>query len=188
VALRVSFTGDLGWEIYVDESRQLALYDALFATGADLGVRPVGGRSLLSLRVEKGYGSWGREYSPEYWPQEVGLDRLIKLDKPDFLGRGAYLKLKDTPPRERLVTFEVETTTADAVGGEPIFTPDGEPVGRVSSGAYGHSVGASIALGFVKTAHAAPGAEFDIAILGLPHRARLLAAPPFDPKGERLRG
>jgi dimethylglycine dehydrogenase len=187
VALRVSFTGDLGWEIYVDEAKQLDLYDALLETGADLGVRPVGGRSLLSLRVEKGYGSWGREYSPEYWPQEVGLDRLIKLDKPDFLGRAAYLKLKDKPPREKLVTFEIRTTTADANGGEPIFTPDGEPVGRVSSGAFGHSVGASIALGFVKTAHAIPGAEFDIAILGIPHRATLLGAPTFDPEGARLR-
>jgi dimethylglycine dehydrogenase len=187
VALRVSFTGDLGWEIYVDEAKQLDLYDALLETGADLGVRPVGGRSLLSLRVEKGYGSWGREYSPEYWPQEVGLDRLIKLDKPDFLGRAAYLKLKDKPPREKLVTFEVQTTTADANGGEPIFTPDGEPVGRVSSGAFGHSVGASIALGVVKTAHAIPGAESDIAILGIPHPATLLGAPTFDPEGARLR-
>ncbi len=188
MALRVSFTGDLGWELYVPEGEQLALYDALFQAGADLGIRPVGSRSLLSLRVEKGYGSWSREYSPEYWPHEVGLERLIKLDKPAFLGREAWLKIKDLPPREKLVVFQVETTNADAVGGEPIFTPAGEPVGRVSSGAYGHSVGASIALGFVKTAHVEAGAPFDIAILGKPHRATLLEQPPFDPSGGRLRG
>ena len=187
VALRVSFTGDLGWEIYADESDQVALYKTLLETGKDLGVRPVGGRSLLSLRIEKGYGSWGREYSPEYWPQEVGLERLIKLDKPEFLGRDAYLKIKDNKPREKLVVLEVETTTADASGGEPIFALDGTPVGRVSSGAYGHSVGASIALGFVNTDYVKDGAQFDVAVLGLPHRAKLLGDPPFDPTGARLR-
>ena len=188
IGLRVSFTGDLGWELYCDETDQLALYEALLEAGSDLGAVPVGGRSLLSLRVEKGYGSWSREYSPEYWPQEVGLDRLVKDGKPAFLGRDAWMKLKDTAPREKLVIFEVETPhNADASGGEPVFTTDGRPAGRVSSGAYGHSVGKSLALGFVKTQLAEPGSEFDIAILGLPHRARLLAEAPFDPKGERLR-
>ena len=189
IALRVSFTGDLGWELYVEEKDQLALYEGLLETGKDLGVRPVGGRSLLSLRVEKGYGSWGREYSPEYWPQEVGLDRLIKLDKPEFLGRDAYIALKDKAPRERLVAFEVETPhNADAVGGEPIFDMGGKPIGRVSSGAYGHSVDKSIALGFIKAAYYKPGATFHIAILGLDHKATLLETAPFDPAGARLRG
>ena len=143
--------------------------------------------ALLSLRVEKGYGSWSREYSPEYWPQEVGLERLIKLDKPEFLGREAYLAIKDEPPREKLVVARVETTNADANGGEPVFLIDGTPVGRVSSGAFGHSVGASIALCFIKTDHAVAGTELDIAILGIPHRAVILEKPPFDAGGERLR-
>ncbi|MBT6278406.1 MAG: GcvT family protein [Chromatiales bacterium] len=188
MALRVSFTGDLGWELYVDASEQVALYEALLNAGADLDVQAVGSRALLSLRVEKGYGSWGREYSPEYWPQEVGLERLIKLDKPEFLGRDAYLALKDRPPREKLVLLEVTANGADAVGGEPIFKPDGTPIGRVSSGAFGHSVGQSLALSFIKTEAAITGAEFDVAILGQPHRAILLEEPPFDPRGERLRG
>jgi dimethylglycine dehydrogenase len=188
IAIRVSFTGDLGWEIYVPEADQLKLYDALLDTGADLGVRPVGGRALLSLRVEKGYGSWGREYSPEYWPQEVGLDRLIKLDKPDFLGRDAYAALADKAPREKLVMLEIAAEEADAVGGEPIFATDGTPVGRVSSGAYGFTVEKSLALAFIKTAHAAPGTELDVAVLGRPHRGVILPEAPFDPKGERLRG
>ncbi len=187
LALRVSFTGDLGWELYIAEEDQLALYDALFEAGRDLGLRPVGGRALGSLRVEKGYGSWGREYSPEYWPQEVGLDRLIKLDKPEFLGREAYLALRDKPAREKLVILAVEVENADAVGGEPIFTLDGTPVGRVSTGAYGFSVDMSLALGFIKSDYVRSGATFDVAILGQPHRARLLDAPPFDPKGARLR-
>ncbi|MCB1367772.1 MAG: aminomethyltransferase family protein, partial [Rhodobacteraceae bacterium] len=188
VAIRVSFTGDLGWELHVAEADQVKLYDALLEAGHDLGVRPVGGRALLSLRVEKGYGSWGREYSPEYWPHEVGLDRLIKRDKPDFLGRAAWLALAEKPPREKLVMIEITANNADATGGEPIFLGDGTPVGRVSSGAYGFSVEKSLALGFVKTAHAAPGTVLDVAVLGRPHRGVILAAPPFDPGGERLRG
>ncbi len=187
LAIRVSFSGDLGWEIYVPIKHQLQLYDALFEAGADLGVSPVGGRALLSLRIEKGYGSWSREYSPEYWPQEVGLERLIKLDKTEFLGREAYLAIKDKPPREKLVLAEVETTNADANGGEPVFLADGTPVGRVSSGSYGHSVGASLALCFIKTDHAVAGTEIDIAILGIPHRAKILQHAPFDAEGERLR-
>ena len=186
-AMRVSFSGDLGWEIYVPIEHQARLYDALLEAGKDLGVRPVGSRALLSLRIEKGYGSWSREYSPEYWPQEVGLERLIKLDKPEFLGREAYLAIKDKPPREKLVVAEVDTTNADASGGEPVFLTDGTPVGRVSSGAYGHSVGASLALCFVKAGHTNAGTQIDIAILGIPHRARILKHPPFDPKGIRLR-
>ncbi len=187
VILRVSFSGDLGWEVYVPVEHQLALFDAILDVGKDLAVCPVGSRSLLSLRVEKGYGSWSREYSPEYWPQEVGLDRLIKLDKPEFLGRAAYLKIKDNPPREKLVIASVEVSSADANGGEPVFLRDGTPVGRVSSGAYGHSVDKSLALCFVKTEYAVPGTELDIAILGLPHKAIILEKPPFDPTGERLR-
>jgi dimethylglycine dehydrogenase len=187
VAIRVSFSGDLGWEIYVPLEHQLALYDALLDKGAAFGARPVGGRALLSLRVEKGYGSWSREYSPEYWPQEVGLDRLIKLDKPEFLGRDAYLAIKDNAPREKLVVVRIEQTESDANGGEPVFLTDGTPVGRVSSGAYGHSVGASLALCFIKAESATAGTELDIAILGTPHRAVILQKPPFDAAGERLR-
>ena len=187
VAIRVSFSGDLGWEVYVPVADQAALYDALLEAGRAHGARPVGSRALLSLRVEKGYGSWSREYSPEYWPQEVGLDRLIKLDKPEFLGREAYLAIKDKPPREKLVVVQVETENADANGGEPVFLGDGTPVGRVSSGAWGHSVGASLALCFVNNQYAVAGTELDVAILGLPHRAVILEKPPFDAAGDRLR-
>lgn len=187
IAIRVSFTGDLGWEIYVPDADQLKLYEALLETGSDLGVRPVGGRALGSLRIEKGYGSWSREYSPEYWPQEVGLDRLVKMDKPEFLGRDAYAALKDKAPREHLVILEVEVENSDASGGEPVFLRDGTPVGRVSSGAYGYTVQKSLALCFIKAEYAGVGNEFDVAILGRPHRAVQLAEAPFDPKGERLR-
>ena len=187
-ALRVSFAGDLGWEVYVPEDQQLKLHEALLETGADLGVIPVGGRSLLSLRVEKGYGSWRREYSPEYWPQKVGLDRLIKLDKPEFPGGKPMLPSKDKAPREKPVTLVMEDTETDATGGEPVFLPDGTPVGRVSSGACGFTADRSVSLCFIKTDQAVPGATFDIAGPGLPHRARMLEGPVFDAQGTRLRG
>ena len=157
------------------------------AEGKQYDIRLVGGRSLLSLRIEKGYGSWGREYSPEYWPHEVGLERLIKMDKTEFLGRDVWEQLSSKEPREKLVMLSIDVTNADAHGGEPVFAKDGTPVGRVSSGAYGHTVQQSLALCLIKTDYVVPGAEFDVAVLGRPHHARYLEKPPFDPEGKKLR-
>ena len=186
VALRVSFTGDLGWELHCRTEDQQTLYAALLEAGTDFGAGPVGSRALMSLRVEKGYGSWSREYSPEWWPQESGLAGLIKLDK-EFLNKTAYVALKDKARRETLQVIEVFETpmNADATGGEPIFKPDGTPVGRVTSGAYGYTVEKSLALGYIRNAKA--GDEVDVMILGVPHRGVILAEPPFDPSGGRLR-
>lgn len=185
IALRVSFTGDLGWELHCDQAEQLRLYETLLAAGKEVGAGPVGSRALMSLRIEKGYGSWSREYSPEYWPQEVGLDRLIKLEKA-FLNKDSYLRVKDKQPREKLSLIHVQDINdADATGGEPIFLPDGTPVGRVTSGTYGYTVGKSLALGYLKGV--AAGCAVDVMILGKPHRGVVLAEPPFDPKGARLR-
>ncbi|WP_372887334.1 FAD-dependent oxidoreductase [Shimia sp.] len=189
LALRVSFTGDLGWEVHCRSEDQAALYRALLAAGEALGAGPVGSRALMSLRIEKGYGSWSREYSPEYWPQEVGLERLCKMDKP-FLNRDALADTLARAPRERLVLLHLDeadtaTSNADATGGEPVFK-DGRGIGKVTSGGYGHSVGMSLALAHVKDA--APGDEVEVMVLGTPHRARILDRPPFDPEGRRLRG
>lgn len=188
LALRVSFTGDLGWELHCATEDQARLYAALIKAGRAFGAGPVGSRALMSLRVEKGYGSWSREYSPEYWPQEVGLDRLCKMDK-EFLNRDAVAEKLAQPARERLVILaldedDVTASNADATGGEPIFK-DGQGIGRVTSGCYGYSVGMSLALGHVK--QAGPGDAVEVMVLGRPHRARILAEPPFDPGGERLR-
>ncbi|MEM8750315.1 MAG: FAD-dependent oxidoreductase [Pseudomonadota bacterium] len=184
LALRVSFTGDLGWELHCATEDQQKLYDALLKAGEALEAGPVGSRALMSLRVEKGYGSWSREYSPEYWPQEVGLERLCKLEK-DFLNKDAVVEVLKNAPREQMVLIAIDDVDkADATGGEPIFK-DGEGIGRVTSGTYGYTVGQSLALGFVK--NAAPGDQVEVYILGQPHKARILQEPPFDPKGERLR-
>ncbi|MEM0946756.1 MAG: FAD-dependent oxidoreductase [Pseudomonadota bacterium] len=187
LALRVSFTGDLGWELHCATEDQSKLYSALLQAGKDFGAGAVGSRALMSLRLEKGYGSWGREYSPEWWPQESKLDWLIKSDK-SFLNKDAWLALAERTPRETLEIFELETESADASGGEPIFLPDGTPVGQVTSGAYGYAVGKSLALGYVKSGTVRPGGIVEVAVLGRPHEARMLAEAPFDPKGHRLRG
>ena len=186
VALRVSFTGDLGWELHCATADQPALYEALLAEGARVGAGPVGSRALMSLRVEKGYGSWGRDYSPEWWPQESRLDGLIREDK-EFLNKAAWLAVRDRAPREVLSLVEIAETPfdADATGGEPIFARDGAPVGRVSSGAYGFTVGKSLALAYLRGVD--PGDEVEVMILGRPHRGVVLSEPPFDPEGRRLR-
>jgi len=189
LALRVSFTGDLGWELHCATGDQATLYAALIAAGKDVGAGPVGSRALMSLRIEKGYGSWSREYSPEYWPQEVGLDRLCKMDK-EFLNKSAVAETLTKPAREQLVILsldaaQTDASNADATGGEPIFK-DGKGIGRITSGAYGYSVGMSLALGYVRGVSA--GDTVDVMVLGKPHRAVILAEPPFDPKGEKLRG
>ncbi len=186
VAIRVSFTGDLGWELHCATDDQVALYAALLDAGRAFGAGPVGSRALMSLRVEKGYGSWGRDYSPEYWPQESGLDRLIKADK-DFLNKSAWQAIADKAPREVMRMLEIDATTADASGGEPVFLVDGTPAGQVSSGAYSYSLGKSLAIAYLKTGLAGPGDSVHVAILGQPHTARVLDRPPFDPDGLRLR-
>ncbi|MBO6776682.1 MAG: FAD-dependent oxidoreductase [Marinibacterium sp.] len=188
LALRVSFTGDLGWELHCRTQDQAKLYAALLEAGRELGAGPVGTRALMSLRIEKGYGSWSREYSPEYWPQEVGLDRLCKMDKA-FLNKSAVAEVLSRPARERLVLLhldeaDVEASQADATGGEPIFK-NGKGIGRVTSGTYGYSVGMSLALGFVQDAE--PGDHVEVMVLGRAHKAQILHEPPFDPKGLRLR-
>jgi dimethylglycine dehydrogenase len=187
VALRVSFTGDLGWELHCAAEDQVQLYTALLDAGRAHGAGPVGSRALMSLRVEKGYGSWGRDYSPEYWPQESGLDRLIRDDK-QFLNKDAWEKIRDLPARDLMMMLEIEATDADASGGEPVFLPDGTPIGQVSSGAYGYSVNTSLAIAYLKAGMVQHGDKVHVAILGQPHEARVLAEPPFDPKGLRLRG
>jgi dimethylglycine dehydrogenase len=186
VAIRVSFTGDLGWELHCAEGDQVALYEALLEAGNALGAGPVGGRALMSMRLEKGYGSWGRDYSPEYWPHESGLAGLIKRDK-DFLNKAAWEAIADKPARETMVLLEIDALEADASGSEPIFATDGTPIGQVSSGAYGYFVGKSLALAYLKAGSASHGDTVHVAILGQPHAARVLERPPFDPDGVRLR-
>jgi dimethylglycine dehydrogenase len=183
---RVSFTGELGFEIYVDAAYELALYDALVEAGRDLGLAHFGGRALNSLRLEKSFGAWLREYTPDYTPFQAGLARFIDFDKGDFVGREAALRLREEAPSHRLVTLVVDAADADAYGDEPVLA-NGRVVGFTTSGGYGHTVERSIALAYLEPAFATAEAELAVTILGDDRPARLAPAPLYDPTGARMR-
>jgi dimethylglycine dehydrogenase len=183
---RISFTGELGYEIWVPADCQLALYDALVSAGADLGLAHFGARSLNSLRLEKSFGNWAREYRPLYTPGEAGLDHFVDVTKPHFTGRDAVLRDRASGPARRLVTFVVDADDADAIGDEPVWH-GGEVVGWITSGGHGHCVGKSIALGYVPAALATVASGFELEILGERRAASLAREPLLDPQGERMR-
>lgn len=184
---RLSFTGDLGYEIWVAPDRLAAVYDLLWAAGASLGLRNVGLKALNAMRLEKNFGTWAREYRPIYGPYEAGLGRFVNLRKGDFIGRAAAQAEKEQGSKRRLVSLVVDVDDADVVGDEPVRLA-GETIGWVTSGGYGHHIERSVALAYVPTAQAVDGAEFEVEILGKMQRAILIASPLFDPTGERMRG
>ncbi len=183
---RVTYTGDLGYEIWVAPEYQLRLYQSIMAAGADLGIRNFGMRALLCMRLEKNFGTWYREFRPIYGPFEAGLDRFIKLDKPDFIGKAAALKEKTDGPKRTRVFMVVDATDSDVMGDEPIWV-DGKVVGWVTSGGFGHYVDQSLAQGYIPTELVRPGMALEIEILGERRPARLQMDPPFDPQAKRMR-
>ncbi len=188
IVQRVSYTGDRGYEIYVPWHHQVALYGVLTEAGADLGLRPFGMRAMMSLRLDKSFGSWMREFKPDYTPLETGLDRFVAYDKPaDFIGKAAALAEREQGVARRLCTFVVDATDADAVAWEPIWHA-GEVVGFVTSGGYSHYARKSIAYGFLPTELIEEGRRVEIEILGEMVPARLYQEPLFDPRNEYLRG
>jgi dimethylglycine dehydrogenase len=185
---RVSYTGDLGYEIYVDAEDQIALHGILAGAGADLGLRPFGMRAMMSLRLEKFFGSWMREFRPEYMPAETGMDRFVSYNKPiDFVGKAAAAREKAEGPTRRLCAFIVDAMDADVVAYEPIFV-EGEVVGFCTSGGYAHHAQQSVALGFLPVELVEEGREVEIEILGEMRPARLITTPLFDADNSRMRG
>jgi len=183
---RISFTGELGYEIWIPADCQIALYDAIVGAGRDLGLAHFGARALNSLRLEKSFGNWAREYRPIYTPQEAGLDRFIALDKGASVGRDAVVRDRQSPPQRRLVTLAVDAGDADALGDEPVWF-EGSVVGWVTSGGYGHCVGRSIALAYMAASAAQAGNACQVEILGERRDATIQARPLYDPTGERMR-
>ncbi len=184
---RITFTGDLGYEFWVESDYALALYERLLAAGADLGLRHFGGRALLSLRLEKSFGTWAREFRPIYDPFEAGLARFVDLRKNDFIGRDAALRARDAGPKRRLVTLVVADDGADAIGDEPVWH-DGKVVGWATSGGYAHHVAKSVALAYVPAELADAREGFAIELLGDKRAAQVAPVPLFDPEGRRMRG
>jgi len=186
---RVTYTGDLGYEIWVAPEYLRRLYLAIADAGRDFGLVQFGMRALLSLRLEKNFPTWYRELRPIYGPFEAALERFVDLSKSDFIGREAALREKESGGKLRRVTFVVDATDADVVGDEPIWH-DGKVIGWVTSGGYGHYVERSLAQGYVPRSLAVdtgPGA-FEIEILGERRAATIAPEPLFDPQGRRMRG
>jgi glycine cleavage system aminomethyltransferase T/glycine/D-amino acid oxidase-like deaminating enzyme len=191
-AVRITYVGELGWELYIPVESATGVYDALMEAGADLGLRDAGYYALESLRLEKGYRAWGREVTPDDTPLEAGLDFAVSFDKPGgFIGRGALLAQKAQGLGKRLVLFTLEDPEALPWGDEPILR-DGELVGWVTSAAFGHTLGRAVAMGYVRHAEGVDArfiasGRYDIEIAGqrIPARAHLRA--PYDPAGTRAR-
>lgn len=188
IVQRVSYTGDLGYEIYCDLPSQRALWDTLWAEGQKHGMKPFGMRAMMSLRLDKFFGSWLSEFSPDYTAAETGLDRFISFKKNvDFIGRAAAEAERENGTSRKLCAFEVDADDADVVAYEPIWLED-EVVGFCTSGGYSHFAQKSVAQGFVPVEHAVEGLEVEIEILGKRHKARLIVTPLFDEDGARMRG
>ena len=183
---RISFTGDLGYELWVKPEYQRALFDALLSAGKPHGIGLFGARALNAMRMEKGYGSWAREYRPIYTPQEAGMDRLIAMQKNTFIGRDAIARLSNETPAMTLTKFAVDANGADASGDEPILY-DGKVAGWVTSGGYSPTAKQSIAMGYVFSEFADKEEGFSIEIIGANYAARRLQQALFDPDGTRLR-
>ena len=188
IVQRVSYTGDLGYEIFTDHMSVRHLWDVLTAAGGDLGLRAFGMRAMMSLRLDKWFGSWGREFSPDYTPCETGLDRFIRWNKDaDWIGKAPAMAEKAAGAKRRLVTFIVDAKDADVVAWEPIWL-EGAVVGYCTSGGYAHFSQKSVALGFLPADKIKDGLECEIEILGERRRAVVHLAPLWDGDGARMRG
>ena len=185
---RLSLTGELGYEINVPAAALRRLWQDLVTLGREHGLRPVGMRAQDCLRLEKGYGIWSCEFSASNTPSQCGLSRYVAYDKGDFIGREAALKDRDVPPEDRLVLLRLAPgVDADVAGYEPVRAA-GRRVGYITSGAYGHHVGRSLALAYVARDALRDGAPLSVDLIGTPVAAEVLEVPPYDPTGSRLRG
>jgi dimethylglycine dehydrogenase len=185
---RVSYTGDLGYEIWMAPEYQRGVFHALMAAGEEFGIALFGNRALNALRLEKNYGSWAREYRPIYGPLEAGLDRFVAYGKDaDFIGKAGALAERQAGGKLRLRTFILDAHDADVIGDEAIWH-DGQVRGWVTSGGYAHASKLSVALGYVPKEIADAADGFEIELLGKRLPARLQRTPLFDANLERMRG
>jgi glycine cleavage system T protein len=192
-AARRSYMGELGWELYVPSEFAANVYETLVMVGGDLGLRDAGYYAVESLRLEKGYRAWGRELTPDVTPWQAGLGFAVKLDKGDFIGRDALLAARAQPLRKRLVSFLGDLLETQMPWGGELVTAEGEPVGEITSAAYGPTLGGIVALGWVQSDGEMIDQVWldrrrfvvDIAGEGVAVRARL--QPFYDPRGDRMR-
>jgi 4-methylaminobutanoate oxidase (formaldehyde-forming) len=191
-ASRITYVGELGWELYIPAAVARGVYDALHEAGRDLGLRDAGYYAMETLRLEKAYRAWGREVTIEDTPWEAGLGFAVRLDKAaPFLGQEALRRRRDEPPTKRLLTFVLEDPAALPWGDEPILR-DGRVVGTVTSAGFGHTLGRGVAMGYVRHSGAIDqphidGGRFALDIAGERVSAHAGLAAPYDPRGLRIR-
>ena len=195
LASRRTYMGELGWELYVPVEFAVTVFETLHAAGASLGLRDAGYYAVESLRLEKGYRAWARELTPDDTPWQAGLGWAVKLDKPGgFIGREALVEARTRPLSRRLVSVVLDDREPLLWGGETLLR-DGRPVGDLSSAGYGHTIGASVGLGYVKRddgqavdAAWLAGGNVEVDLAGARLGAKLSLRPPYDPSGARIRG
>ncbi|TMK66335.1 MAG: FAD-dependent oxidoreductase [Actinobacteria bacterium] len=186
LALRVTYVGELGWELYCPMEFGLRLWDTVWDAGREHGLVAGGYKAIDSLRLEKGYRVWGADITPDETPYEAGLAFAVKLDKTEFIGRDA-LAAAGGPPERRLACVVLEDARSVALGSEPVRM-EGEILGRVTSGGYGYTVGRSIAYAYVPAERAEPGRPAEVEIFGEWIAGQIAEEPLYDPSGRRLRG
>jgi len=191
-ALRVSFVGELGWELHVDDGDLTHLYNAVHDAGSDLGVTDFGSYALNAMRVEKGYHGWGSEFGVEYTPFDAGFERFLALDKPDFVGRDAALAMVDNAPGWSYGVWTVDVSGIDGEAGDPPpsapIRVGGEAIGFVTSASMGFRTGQRVCLGYVEGRFAEQMDGFTIDVFGSDCAAQRHAHGIYDPDHERPRG
>ena len=187
LALRVTYVGELGWEIYAPMEYGLKLWDTLWEAGRPLGMLAAGYRAIESLRLEKGYRYWSADIHSEYNPYEAGLGFAVKLQKGDFIGRVALERIKAQGVTRKLSCMILDDPAAVALGGEPLL--DGERVlGFVTSGGYGYTVRQSIMYGYLPVEYTVAGTQVEVQLFGVRYRATVMKEPLYDPKNEKIKG
>jgi glycine cleavage system aminomethyltransferase T len=187
LALRVTYVGELGWELYCPAEFGLRLWDTIWQAGREHGLVAGGYKAIDSLRLEKGYRVWGADITPDETPYEAGLEFAVKLDKGDFIGRQALAEVNDRELERKLACLVLEDPRSVALGSEPVRLDD-EITGRVTSGGYGYTVGRSIAYAYLPAAKAQPGQAVEVEIFGEWVGGEVAGEPLWDAQGERIRG
>ena len=187
LALRVSYVGELGWELHMEMEHMVDVYEAVHEAGEEYEIVDFGSRAMGVMRLEKAYKAFGAELTTEITPVEADLDRFVAWDK-EFQGKAASVTRRDqTEPLSMILVYaELDADDADCIGNEPTYDGD-RLMGITTSGAYAHSVGKSILFAYVDPALQAPGSTFDVGIMGDRRRATVLAEAVWDPRNERLR-
>ena len=185
LALRVTYVGELGWELYCPSEFGLRLWDTIWESGQKKGLVAGGYKAVESLRLEKGYRAWASDIGPESDPYQAGLGFCVKLDKGEFIGRSALLQKREAPADTKLACLVLEDPRSVALGSEPVRI-DGKVTGRVTSGGYGYTVEKSIAYAYVPPA-AAVGTPVEVEIFGTWVAGEIAKDPLYDPKGAKTR-